>query len=186
MKNGDSTECHLINVGPHRGEAATACGLPQATEQWSENKRWRDEGGGFDRGQQMIRLPRCCWRARSVPLRGSYFNDIIHPQQKRRTAKSKRDWAMGRRTEIKSSSYRQRQCLSPRYQTESEQGRQPTGTHGLKQHFVQAAPHFNSYQTVNDKVNVKWHSQPILLPYLDIFRDENVEWGLILSTELII
>lgn len=28
----------------------------------------------------MIRLLRCCWRARSVPLRGSYFNDIIHPQ----------------------------------------------------------------------------------------------------------
>lgn len=29
---------------------------------------------------QMIRLPRCCWRARLAPLGGSYFNDIIHPR----------------------------------------------------------------------------------------------------------
>lgn len=39
---------------------------------------------------QMIRLPRCCWRARSAPLGGSYFNDIIHPQHSATEKESKK------------------------------------------------------------------------------------------------
>lgn len=57
---------------------------------------------------QMIRLPRCCWRARSAPLGGSYFNDIIHPQhsatekesKKRRTAKRLSDGETDRNKEL--------------------------------------------------------------------------------------
>lgn len=48
---------------------------------------------------QMIRLPRCCWRARSAPLGGSYFNDIIHPSSTQCDRKREQKKENGEETE---------------------------------------------------------------------------------------
>lgn len=48
---------------------------------------------------QMIRLPRCCWRARSAPLGGSYFKDIIHPSSTQCDRKREQKKENGEETE---------------------------------------------------------------------------------------